>query len=51
VNNAIAVALKRRSHLVFRFLTQATARLGALRRLRREDLALARFELLPDARH
>ena len=46
VDDAIAIALKRRADLVFRLLAQAPARIGALGRLGREDLALARFELL-----
>ena len=48
VDDAIAVALKRRPDVVFRLGAQAAARVGALGRLRREDLALARFELFAD---
>ena len=46
VDDAIAIALKRRPDVVFRLRPQPAARVGALGRLRREDLALARFELL-----
>ena len=45
VDDAIAIALKRRPHIVFRLRPQPAARIGALGRLRREHLALARFEL------
>ena len=48
VNDAIAIALKRRPDVVFGFGTQAAARVGALGRLRREDVAFARFELFAD---
>jgi hypothetical protein len=41
VDDAIAVALKRRADLVLRFGPKAAARIGALGRLRREDVALA----------
>ena len=46
VDDAIAIALERRPDVVFRLGPQPPARVGALRRLRRQDLALARFELL-----
>ena len=48
VDDAIAIALERRPDVVFAFRPQAAARVGALRRLRREDLALARLELLAE---
>src|SRR5581483_1906346 len=48
VDDAVAIALKRRTHLVLALLAQASARVGALGRLRREDLALALLELLTD---
>ena len=51
VHDAIAVALERRTHVVFRFFAQPPARVGALRRLRRQNLPLARLEVLSDARH
>ena len=46
VDDAVAIALKRGTHVVFGLGPQAAARIGALRRLRREDLPLARLELL-----
>ena len=51
VHDAIAIALKRRTDIVFRLLAQPSARLGALRRLRRQDLPLARFQVFTDAGH
>src|SRR5262249_49539262 len=51
VDDAIAIALERRPDVVFGFGTQAAARLGALRRLRREDLALAGLELFAERTH
>ena len=48
VDHAVAVALEGRADLVFRFGTLATARVGRLGRLRREDLALALLELRAD---
>jgi hypothetical protein len=48
MNDAIAIALERRADRVFRLRSQSTARIGALGGLRREDLALAFLELLPD---
>ena len=45
VDDAIAIALKRGPDVVFRFGPQPAARVGALGRLRRQDLPLARFEL------
>src|SRR5207253_699439 len=51
VNDPIAVALKRRPDVVFFLGAKAAFRVGALRRLRREDLPLARFELLAKRRH
>ena len=46
VDDAIAIALKRRPDVVLGLGAQPAARVGALGRLRREDLALARLELL-----
>ncbi len=46
MDDAIAVALKRGPDVVFRLRPKPAARVGALGRLRREDLALARLELL-----
>ena len=51
VDDAIAIALKRRPDVVFALGAQAAARVGALGRLRREDLALARLELFAEASH
>src|SRR5687768_17336352 len=51
MHDAVAVALERRPHIVFRFVAQAPARVGALRRLRRKNLPLARLEVLSDAGH
>ena len=51
VHDAIAIALKRRPHVVFGFFAQPAARVGALRRLRRQNLPLARLEVFSDARH
>ena len=48
VDDAIAIPLKRRAHVVFGLRPKAAARVAALRRLRREDLELARLELLAD---
>ena len=48
VDDAVAIALERRPHVVFGLRTQPAARVGALRRLGREDVALAQFELPPD---
>ena len=45
VNDAVAIALKRRPDVVFRLLAQTAARIGALRRLRRQNLPLARLEM------
>ena len=51
VDDAIAIALKRRSHVVFGLFAQAAARVGALGRLGRQDLSLARFEVFTDTGH
>ena len=51
VDDAIAVALKRRPHVVFGLIAQAPARIGALRRLWSQNLTLARLEMFSDARH
>jgi hypothetical protein len=48
VNDAIAVTLKRRAHVVFRLGPQSPLRSRALCRLRRENLQLPRLELLAD---
>src|SRR5262249_579589 len=49
VHDAIAIALERRAHIVLGFGAQASARLRALCRLRREDLELALLERLTQA--
>ena len=46
VDDAIAIALERRADRIVVFRPQPAARVGALRRLRREDLAFALLELL-----
>ena len=51
VDDAIAIALERRADRVFGLRPQPAARVGALRRLRREDLALALLELLANGGH
>jgi hypothetical protein len=51
VHDAIAIALKGRAHIVFLLLVKAATRLGALRRLRRQNLPLARLEMFPNVRH
>ena len=51
VHDAIAIALKRRAHVIFRLLAQPPARVGALGRLRRQNLPLARLEMFTDAGH
>jgi hypothetical protein len=48
VNDAIPVALKRRTNLVFRFRSETPSGVGTLRRLRSEDLELAALELLTE---
>src|SRR5258705_408533 len=48
VNNTLAVALKRRADVVLGLGTEAVARVGALGRVRREDVALAFFKLFAD---
>src|ERR1043165_3545237 len=45
VNDAIAIALKGRTDRVLGFFADASLAVGALRRLRRENLPLALFEL------
>src|SRR6185503_10138568 len=50
VDDAVTIALKGGADVVFELGAEAAARVGALGRLRREDLALAGFELLADAR-
>ena len=49
VDDAIAIALKRRTDVVLGFGAQPASRVGALGGLGREDLALARLELLADS--
>ena len=51
VNDAVAVALKCRPHIIFGFGAKTAARFGASRRLGRQDRQLARFELLSDRGH
>ena len=51
VNDAVAVALERRPHVVLGLLAETSARVRALGRLGGEDLALARFELLANRGH
>src|SRR4029077_18445569 len=48
VDDAVAVPLKGRTYIVFGFGTQASARVGALRGPRRQDVPLTLFELLSD---
>src|SRR5262249_34404844 len=45
VDDAIAIALKRRPHVVLGLWSQSPLGIGALRRLRGQQPALARFEL------
>ena len=45
VDDAIAIALKRRTDRILGLVLQASPGVAALRRLRREDLALARLEV------
>jgi hypothetical protein len=51
MDNAIAIALKRRSDIVFRFVAQPSTCIGALCRLWRQNLTLTRLEVFADARH
>jgi len=51
MDNAITITLKGRTDWIFRLRAQASSRVGALGRLRREDLLLAFFQLLPDTGH
>jgi hypothetical protein len=51
VNDAVAIPLKCRPDVVFRLRPKPAARLGALCRLGRENLALPRFELFADCCH
>jgi hypothetical protein len=51
MDDAIAVALERRPHIIFGFFAQTPARVGALRRLRRKNLPFTRLEVFSDARH
>jgi hypothetical protein len=51
VNDAVAVALKRRPYIVFGFFAQTSPRVGAFCGLRREDLSLTRFEVFTDTGH
>ena len=46
VDDAIPIALERRTHVVFALRAQAPPGVGALRGLGGQDLALTRFELL-----
>src|SRR5688572_15295921 len=51
VDDAIAIALKRRAHVIFGLFAQAPTCVGALRRLRRKNLPFARLEVLTNAGH
>jgi hypothetical protein len=51
VDDAIAIPLKRRPHVVFRLRAQTAARVGASSGLWRENIPLAGFELLAKACH
>src|SRR5206468_3864269 len=51
MDDAIAVALKRWPDVVFDLGTKAPARIGAFRGLPRQDVALTRLELFPEACH
>ena len=51
VDDAVAVALERGPDVVFGRWTKASARVGAFRRLRRQDVALTRFELFTKTCH
>jgi hypothetical protein len=51
MHDSIAVALKRRTHIVFGFFAQAPACVGALRGLRRKNLPLTGFKVFTDAGH
>ena len=50
VDDAIAIALERRADRIFVFGADAALAVGALRRLRRQDLALALLELFANRR-
>src|SRR5688500_19458350 len=49
VDDPVAVALKRRTDIVFGFLACPPARIGALCGLRRENLTLTRLQVFRDA--
>src|SRR5262249_14864769 len=51
VDDAVAVALKRRPHVVLGFGAQPRAGVGALGGLRREDVTLPLLELMTQGRH
>ena len=51
VDDAVAIALKRRPDVVFGSRAQAAARVGALGGLRREDVALALLRAAREGRH
>jgi hypothetical protein len=51
VDDAVAIALKCRPDIVFGFRSKPPARVGALCRLRRQNVPLTRFEIFPNARH
>ena len=51
VNDAVAIALKRRSNIVLALRTQTAPRIGAFGPLRRQDFAFAPLELFADRGH
>src|SRR5712691_11575872 len=51
MDDAIAIALKRRTHVVLSLSAQASARIGALGRLRRQVFTFSLFQLLAKGRH
>ena len=50
VNDAVPIVLKCRAHVIFRFGSEASARVGALGSLRRKRLLLALLQRFTDAR-
>src|SRR5712671_656758 len=51
MDDAVAIALKRGTHVVLGLRTQPTARIGALGRLGRQDGTFSLFQLLAKTRH
>src|SRR4029453_16752633 len=51
MNDAVAIPLESGTDRIFHLGAQAAARVGALRRLRRENLPLAFLELFTDVTH